>query len=100
MANCSSALSTVHSPSKHAMLPKRNDLVRSVNALITQRSSTIRALYIVSIAAPGARDDVNAEFHQAVGDVLEGVQLSQLKLVFIDRSKVKEEIAWLRERTE
>jgi hypothetical protein len=82
------------------MLAKKSDLVRSVNALITQRSSIIRALYIVSVASNGPRDEILAEFHQAIGDVLEGLALSQLKLSHIDRNKVKEELTWLRERVD
>lgn len=79
---------------------KRSDIVRSVHDLVTQRASIIRALYIVSIAANGPRDEILSEFHQAVGDVLEGVALSGLNLTYISRDKVKEEAAWLRERNE
>lgn len=79
---------------------KRSEIVRSVSDLVTQRASIIRALYIVSIAANGPRDDILEEFHQAVGDVLEGVALSKLNLTFILKDKVKEEAAWLRDRRE
>lgn len=79
---------------------KRSDIVRSINDLITQRASIIRALYIVSVASNGPRDEILLEFHQAVGDVLEGVALSQLDLAYINKMKVKEEAAWLRERNE
>ena len=79
------------------MLAKKSDIVRSVSVILTQRSSMIRALYIVSVASNGPRDEILAEFHQAVGDVLEGTGLSKLKLSYIDRGKVKEELSWLRE---
>lgn len=79
---------------------KRSEIVRSVSDLVTQRASIIRALYIVSIAANGPRDEILGEFHQAVGDVLEGVALSQLNLTFISKDKVREEAAWLRDKRE
>lgn len=82
------------------MQSKRSEIVRSVTDLVTQRASIIRALYIVSVAANGPRDAILNEFHQAVGDVLEGVALSQLNLTYINRYKVREEAAWLRERRE
>ena len=82
------------------MQTKRSDLLRAVNEIIAQRTSTIRALYIVSVASNGPREEVLTEFHQAVGDVLEGVGISQLHLQHIDRAKVREEVAWLRERNE
>ena len=77
---------------------KRSEIVRSINDLVTQRASIIRALYIVSIATNGPRDDILEEFHQAVGDVLEGVTLSQLNLTLIRKDKVREETAWLRDK--
>lgn len=79
---------------------KRSEIVRSIHDLVTQRASIIRALYIVSVAANGPRDEIFAEFHQAVGDVLEGVALSGLNLSLISKDKVREEAAWLRERRE
>jgi hypothetical protein len=81
-------------------ISKRNSIVRSISDLVTQRASTIRALYIVSVAANGPRDEILAEFHQAVGDVLEGVALHQLDLTYISKVKVREEAAWLRDRNE
>jgi len=65
---------------------------------ITQRLSLIRAIYIVSVASNGPVDEVNKEFRQAVGDILEGMALPKLKLNYIDRAKVTSEAAWLRER--
>jgi hypothetical protein len=82
------------------MQTKRSDIVRAINELITQRASIIRALYIVSVAANGPRDEILSEFHQAVGDVLEGVALPNLNLTYINKDKVREEAAWLRERRE
>lgn len=66
--------------------------------LLTQRLSLIRSLYIVSVASGGPPDEIRREFHQAVGDVLEGINLPNLNLVFIDRNKVSNEAAWLREK--
>jgi len=80
------------------MQSKRSEIVRTINDLVTQRASIIRALYIVSIATNGPRDEILNEFHQAVGDVLEGVALSGLNLTYIRKDKVREEAAWLRER--
>ena len=74
----------------------RSDFVRAVNTLIAQRASIVRALYIVSVASNGPRDEILAEFHQAIGDTLEGIPLAQLQLTYIDKSKVREEVAWLR----
>lgn len=65
---------------------------------VTQKLSTIRALYIVSVATNGPRDEIHAEFHQAIGDVLEGMALPTLNLTLIERRKVNEEAAWLQER--
>jgi hypothetical protein len=90
---------TDQSPS-NMTISKRSSIVRSISDLVTQRASIIRALYIVSVATNGPRDEILAEFHQAVGDVLEGVALSQLDLAFINKMKVKEEAAWLRDRNE
>jgi len=67
--------------------------------LLTQRLSLVRALYIVSVAAGGPPEDIHREFHQAVGDILEGTHLASLTLTYIDRSKVVAEAAWLREKT-
>jgi len=64
----------------------------------TQRLSLIRALYIVSVATQRPRDEVLAEFHQAVGDVLEGMALPMLALTLIDKDKVREEASWLHDR--
>lgn len=61
--------------------------------------SLIRALYIVSVASNGPQDEVTFEFRQAVGDVLEGMALEQLKLMHIDKECVSEEVKWLQERT-
>jgi hypothetical protein len=66
--------------------------------LATQRLSLIRALYIVSVATQGPRDDIHTEFHQAVGDVLEGMALPALNLTYIQRDKVREEASWLHDR--
>jgi len=74
------------------------DRIRSTMELITQRTAVIRAIYIVSVATNGPRDEVLMEFHQAVGDVLEGMALTDLSLTYINKSKVREEVAWLRER--
>ena len=75
------------------------DRVRATFELITQRQSLIRALYIVSVVSNGPVDAVHKEFHQAVGDILEGMALSKLNLTYIDRNKVREEAAWLRDRS-
>jgi hypothetical protein len=75
-----------------------SDRVRSSVDLLTQRLGLVRALFIVSVATNGERNEINKEFHQAVGGVLEGVPLSKLKLTLIDRKKVKEEAAWLRDK--
>lgn len=74
------------------------DRYRSSVDLLTQRLSLIRALYIVSVAANGPPEDIKREFHQAVGDILEGMALPKLNLTYIDRHKVSAEAAWLRER--
>jgi len=74
------------------------DRIRSTMELITQRTAIIRAIYIVSVATSGPRDEVLMEFHQAVGDVLEGMALTDLSLTYINKGKVREEVAWLRER--
>ena len=74
------------------------DRIRSTMELITQRTAVIRAIYIVSVATNGPRDEVLMEFHQAVGDVLEGMALTDLSLTYINKGKVREEVAWLRER--
>jgi hypothetical protein len=66
---------------------------------VTARLSLIRALYIVSVATNGPREDIDAEFRQAIGDVLEGMALPMLNLTLIDKDKVREEAAWLRERS-
>ncbi len=75
-----------------------NNRVISLWELTTQRLSLIRSLYIVSVAANGARDEVDAEFRQAVGDVLEGMSLTSLTLTLIDKNKVREEASWLQDR--
>ena len=67
--------------------------------LMTQRMSLVRALYIVSVASNGSPGEVTLEFRQAVGDVLEGMALDQLKLTHIDKARVSEEVRWLQERT-
>lgn len=77
---------------------QRMDRIRGTMELITQRTAVIRALYIVSVATNGPRDEVLVEFHQAVGDILEGMALTDLKLTYISKRKVREEVAWLRER--
>lgn len=79
---------------------KRSSLIRSINDLVTQRASVIRALYVVSVAANGPRDEILFEFHQAVGQVLEGIALSKLDLTYISKDKVREEAAWLQDRTD
>ena len=66
--------------------------------LFTQRLSLIRAIYIVSVASNAPVDDVNKEFRQAVGDILEGMALAKLNLTYIDKNKVSSEAAWLRDR--
>lgn len=66
--------------------------------IATQRLSLIRALYIVSVATQGPRDEIQTEFHQAVGDVLEGMALPMLSLTYIQRDKVREEASWLQDR--
>lgn len=73
-------------------------IVRSYE-MVTQRMSIIRALYIVSVASNGPQDEVTFEFRQAVGDVLEGMALEQLKLTHISRKSVSDEVKWLQERT-
>jgi uncharacterized protein YegP (UPF0339 family) len=77
---------------------KENLMFKSAAEMFTHRLSLIRALYIASVASNGPRDEVHDEFHQAVGDVLEGTALPNLKLLYIDKKKVIEEIAWLREQ--
>lgn len=74
------------------------DRVKSSVDLFVQRLSIIRAMFIVSIASNGPREEIHAEFHSAVGDLLEGVPLDKLNLTYIDRTKVREEIAWLRDK--
>ena len=64
----------------------------------TQRLSLIRALYIVSVATQRPRDEVLTEFHQAIGDVLEGMALPMLNLTSIDKNRVREEASWLQDR--
>lgn len=66
--------------------------------LISHRTAVIRAIYIVSVATNGPREEILMEFHQAVGDVLEGMALTDLDLTFINKDRVREEVAWLRER--
>jgi len=75
------------------------DRTRAAFELVTQRTSIIRALYIVSVAANGPREDILEEFHAAVGDILEGVPLSKLGLVYISKSKVLDEVKWLTDRS-
>lgn len=77
---------------------QRMDRIRSTMELITHRTAVIRAIYIVSVATNGPREEVLREFHQAVGDILEGMALTDLSLTYINKNKVKEEVAWLRER--
>lgn len=77
---------------------KQSERFNSSTKLFTQRLSLIRALYIASVASNGPRDEVHGEFHQAVGDILEGTTLPDLKLLYIDKNKVIEEVAWLREQ--
>jgi len=77
---------------------QRLDRIRSTMELITQRTAIIRAVYIVSVATNGPRDEILMEFHQAVGDILEGMALTDLNLTYINKGKVREEVAWLRER--
>lgn len=67
--------------------------------LLTQKLSLIRAIYIVSVASNGPPDDIRREFHQAVGDILEGLSLTNLNFNLIDRNKVYSEVSWLREKT-
>ena len=75
------------------------DRVRASVDFLTQRLGLIRAIYIVSVASTGPREEIHQEFYQAVADVLEGVPLSKLKLAYIDKRKIKEELTWLRERS-
>ena len=74
------------------------DRVKASVELFTQRLSLIRALYVVSVANNGPREEVHAEFYHAVGDVLEGVALDDLQLTYIDKNKIKDEAAWLRDK--
>lgn len=76
----------------------RSDRLQATYDLVTRRLSLIRALYIVSIASNGERSEILAEFHQAVGDIIEGMALSNLNLKHIDVDKVREEASWLQER--
>lgn len=76
----------------------RSDRLQATYDLVTTRLSLIRALYIVSIASNGDRGEIRAEFHQAVGDIIEGMALSNLNLKHIDVDKVREEASWLQER--
>lgn len=79
--------------------PKTNtNRVLSAWELTTQRLGLIRALFIVSVATNGPQDEINAEFKQAVGDVLEGMALPLLNLTYINKDKVREEASWLQER--
>lgn len=71
--------------------------LRNTVELITRRLSLVRALYIVSIAMPGSPDSIKEEFHRAVGDVLEGKTLADLKLSHINKEKVRHEVTWLQE---
>ena len=77
---------------------KKTDRYHKSIELITQRLSLIRAIYIVSVASNGPVDEVNKEFRQAVGDILEGMALPKLKLTYIIKGKISSEVAWLRER--
>jgi len=63
--------------------------------MITYRLSLIRALYVVSVASNAPRHLVNAEFHAAIGDILEGVVLARIDLTHIEKRKVIEEASWL-----
>lgn len=74
------------------------DRIRAAYEAATQRAGLIRALYVVSVATNGERLKVLEEFHQAVGDILEGVSLPKLSLIYIDKNKVKEEAQWLNEK--
>lgn len=73
-------------------------IIRS-HEMLTQRMSLVRALYIVTVATNGSSKELDAEFREAVGDVLEGVALDQLKLKLISRDWVGEEVKWLKERS-
>lgn len=77
--------------------PKMDRVARTME-MITRRTALIRAIYIVSVAVDGPRDEILAEFHQAVGDVLEGMALTDLNLTYINKDMVRTEVAWLRER--
>jgi hypothetical protein len=55
-------------------------------------------LYIVSVATQGPREGIHLEFHQAIGDILEGMSLPMLNLTYIDKNKVREEAEWLQDR--
>ena len=77
--------------------PVKYDRVRASLDNITHRLSLIRALYIVSVANNTNHEAVLKEFHQAVGDVLEGMALKNLDLTHLDRDKVREEVSWLRQ---
>jgi len=66
--------------------------------IATHRAALTRAVYIVSVTSTGPREEVLYEFHQAIGDILEGVALTDLKLMHIDSDSVRQEVAWLRER--
>lgn len=63
--------------------------------MITYRLSLIRALYVVSVASNAPRHLVNAEFHSALGEILEGMALTRIDLAHIDKRKVIEEASWL-----
>ena len=82
----------------HRVSDPRYSRVRASFEMVTRRAGLIRALYIVSVATNGPRETILAEFHQAVGDILEGMALSNLALTYIDKDKVREEAAWLQDR--
>lgn len=80
------------------MSKQKLDRVRASVEFITQRLSLIRAIYIVSVSSNGPPEEVHREFHQAVGDIMEGMALPKLNLTYIDKQKVSAEVSWLRER--
>jgi len=80
----------------HKSLP--NNRVLAAWELTTHRLSLIRSLYIVSVAANGPRAEIDAEFRQAIGDVLEGMAIPLLSLTYLDKEKVREEASWLQDR--
>lgn len=91
------ALST--GQSRLSLMSKKSDpkydRIRASFELVTYRLSLIRALYVVSVASNSPRHLVHAEFHQALGDILEGMALSRIDLSCIDKRKVIEEASWL-----